>query len=80
MDEDILYHLALGSSSNDLASMFGDVKVSGNQLQRINSMRALGSGAANTLQDIKELKVKNIQEFYVINDILRGVKDSFRDQ
>jgi uridine phosphorylase len=26
MDEDILYHLALGSGSNDLASMFGDVK------------------------------------------------------
>jgi hypothetical protein len=59
MDEDILYHLALGSSSNDLASMFGDVKVSGNQLQRINSMQALGSGVANTLQDIKGLKAKN---------------------
>jgi uridine phosphorylase len=27
MDDDILYHLALGSGSNDLASMFGDVKV-----------------------------------------------------
>lgn len=26
MDDDILYHLALGSGSNDLASMFGDVK------------------------------------------------------
>jgi hypothetical protein len=38
-DEDILYHLALGSSSNDLASMFGDVKVKGSQLHAINQMR-----------------------------------------
>lgn len=28
MDQDILYHLALGSESHDLVSMFGDVKVS----------------------------------------------------
>lgn len=28
MDQDILYHLALGSGSHDLVSMFGDVKVS----------------------------------------------------
>jgi uridine phosphorylase len=28
MDQDILYHLALGSGSHDLATMFGDVKVS----------------------------------------------------
>jgi uridine phosphorylase len=27
MDQDILYHLALGSESHDLVSMFGDVKV-----------------------------------------------------
>lgn len=29
MDQDILYHLALGSGSHDLEEMFGDVKVSG---------------------------------------------------
>jgi len=28
MDQDILYHLALGSESHDLPEMFGDVKVS----------------------------------------------------
>jgi uridine phosphorylase len=28
MGNDFLYHLALGSGSHDLASMFGDVKVS----------------------------------------------------
>lgn len=28
MDQDILYHLALGSESHDLQEMFGDVKVS----------------------------------------------------
>lgn len=28
MDQDILYHLALGSESHDLIEMFGDVKVS----------------------------------------------------
>lgn len=28
MDQDILYHLALGSESHDLVEMFGDVKVS----------------------------------------------------
>lgn len=28
MDQDILYHLALGSESHDLVSMFGDIKVS----------------------------------------------------
>ncbi|CAG2066575.1 unnamed protein product, partial [Timema podura] len=28
MDQDILYHLALGSESHDLIAMFGDVKVS----------------------------------------------------
>lgn len=28
MDQDILYHLALGSGSHDLHEMFGDVKVS----------------------------------------------------
>uniref|UniRef100_A0A1B0DJB8 Uncharacterized protein n=1 Tax=Phlebotomus papatasi TaxID=29031 RepID=A0A1B0DJB8_PHLPP len=28
MDQDILYHLALGSGSHDLQEMFGDVKVS----------------------------------------------------
>lgn len=28
MDQDILYHLALGSESHDLHEMFGDVKVS----------------------------------------------------
>ena len=28
MDQDILYHLALGSGSHDLPEMFGDVKVS----------------------------------------------------
>ena len=28
MDQDILYHLALGSESHDLYEMFGDVKVS----------------------------------------------------
>lgn len=28
MDQDILYHLALGSGSHDLVEMFGDVKVS----------------------------------------------------
>jgi len=33
MDEDILYHLALGSGSNDLASMFGDVKVKASCIQ-----------------------------------------------
>jgi hypothetical protein len=38
MDEDILYHLALGSGSNDLASMFGDVKVKDSQLHTINQM------------------------------------------
>ena len=27
MDQDILYHLALGSGSHDLDEMFGDVKV-----------------------------------------------------
>lgn len=27
MDQDILYHLALGSGSHDLPEMFGDVKV-----------------------------------------------------
>lgn len=27
MDQDILYHLALGSGSHDLVEMFGDVKV-----------------------------------------------------
>lgn len=27
MDQDILYHLALGSGSHDLEEMFGDVKV-----------------------------------------------------
>lgn len=27
MDQDILYHLALGSGSHDLHEMFGDVKV-----------------------------------------------------
>lgn len=27
MDQDILYHLALGSGSHDLRAMFGDVKV-----------------------------------------------------
>lgn len=27
MDQDILYHLALGSGSHDLKAMFGDVKV-----------------------------------------------------
>jgi len=32
MDQDILYHLALGSGSHDLVEMFGDVKVN-----RINS-------------------------------------------
>lgn len=29
MDQDILYHLALGSGSHDLHEMFGDVKVEG---------------------------------------------------
>jgi hypothetical protein len=38
MDEDILYHLALGSGSNDLASMFGDVKVKDSQKHTINQM------------------------------------------
>jgi len=28
MDQDILYHLALGSGSHDLVEMFGDVKAS----------------------------------------------------
>lgn len=27
MDQDILYHIALGSGSHDLVEMFGDVKV-----------------------------------------------------
>lgn len=27
MDQDILYHLALGSESHDLIEMFGDVQV-----------------------------------------------------
>lgn len=27
MDQDILYHLALGSGSHDLQEMFGDIKV-----------------------------------------------------
>lgn len=27
MDQDILYHLSLGSGSHDLVKMFGDVKV-----------------------------------------------------
>lgn len=27
MDQDILYHIALGSESHDLVEMFGDVKV-----------------------------------------------------
>lgn len=27
MDQDILYHIALGSGSHDLIEMFGDVKV-----------------------------------------------------
>lgn len=27
MDQDILYHLALGSGSHDLVEMFGDVQV-----------------------------------------------------
>lgn len=32
MDQDILYHLALGSGSHDLRAMFGDVKVVMNNL------------------------------------------------
>lgn len=28
MDQDILYHLALGNESHDLIEMFGDIKVS----------------------------------------------------
>lgn len=32
MDQDILYHLALGSGSHDLHEMFGDVKVRTNAL------------------------------------------------
>ena len=28
MDQDILYHLALGNESHDLVEMFGDIKVS----------------------------------------------------
>lgn len=35
MDQDILYHLALGSGSHDLVEMFGDVKAS-----RIGILRA----------------------------------------
>ena len=27
MDEDVLYHLALGTKSHDLKAMFGDIKV-----------------------------------------------------
>ena len=37
MDDDILYHLALGSGSNDLTKMFGDVKVK----DAINHMRTV---------------------------------------
>jgi hypothetical protein len=48
MDEDILYHLALGSSSNDLASMFGDVKVKGSQLHTINQMWTACLAVTNT--------------------------------
>lgn len=33
MDQDILYHLALGSESHDLQEMFGDVKVSQQPLE-----------------------------------------------
>ena len=34
MDQDILYHLALGSGSHDLHEMFGDVKVPGSSPKR----------------------------------------------
>ena len=39
MDQDILYHLALGSGSHDLQEMFGDVKVIfiKQQTKRINA-------------------------------------------
>lgn len=36
MDQDILYHLALGSGSHDLRAMFGDVKVKYNFFNRVN--------------------------------------------
>jgi len=48
MDEDILYHLALGSGSNDLASMFGDVKVKDSRLHTINQMRTVSLVVTNT--------------------------------
>lgn len=35
MDQDILYHLALGSESHDLQEMFGDVKVSRRHISAI---------------------------------------------
>lgn len=40
MDQDILYHLALGSGSHDLVEMFGDVKVSTqpNALSQLDSI------------------------------------------
>lgn len=36
MDQDILYHLALGSGSHDLQEMFGDVKVSWYTTMKLN--------------------------------------------
>jgi hypothetical protein len=38
MDQDILYHLALGSGSHDLVEMFGDVKAS-----RTNDDESIGN-------------------------------------
>lgn len=35
MDQDILYHLALGNESHDLVEMFGDVKVSDYQINDV---------------------------------------------
>lgn len=38
MDQDILYHLALGSGSHDLEEMFGDVKVSVLKSNSVNNL------------------------------------------
>lgn len=55
MDQDILYHLALGSGSHDLQEMFGDVKVSFysiNQLRMMNQLRiTFSSIISRTLLD-----------------------------
>jgi uridine phosphorylase len=63
MDQDILYHLALGSESHDLVEMFGDVKFicMGGTPKRMESfayyiMKEIGHKlpTGTTLQDISQ--------------------------